>query len=325
MTIKQKSLSDDLNKGFNLYTISASDINPDNPNPDDPNIPEEPEDDCKFTYLKVPCKYKCIYNQLLIKLSELGVDILNDCNAVCGGKNKYIITCWNMFQAACASYELGEEKKADLLMNYIKAQLKIKCEEVYNINVSSTGNGTVTGGGYYKHGSQVTITATPDENYKFVSWNDGNTESIRTVIVTGDLNFTAKFEEIPKVNEILFGELDLTRYEINDFINTTIEEKIAGIDLNKSIKISGNSINTKEFYQSKSLHYILVPIENIELISVEYNSGIKNQLYNKDNMDDNLYKGNVEFTHNGVIYLFLYNFAISGSVDAPIILKAKNK
>ena len=296
----------------------------------------------EFIYLSIPTKYKCVYNKLLVKLSNLGISMINDCTANCSGQNKFIITCWNMFQSACAAYALNEIKKADLLINYINLQLGLNCDidndepEVdpepepepitkYIVNVSSTGGGTVSGGGVYLLNEEITITATPDENYEFVSWDDGNTEPIRNIIVTSDLSFTASFKEIPKTNEILFGELDLTRFEIESFVQTSIEEKLNTINLDKSIKIIGNSINTVEFYQTKSIHYVLVPIEYVDLISVKYNSGIENQLYDKNKMDSNLYKGNIEYNHNGVIYLFLYNFSISGSVDVPITLVAKNK
>ena len=196
MTTKRKSFSDDFNKDFNLYTISPSDIDPDIPNPDNP---EEPEDDCEFTYLKVPCKYKCIYITLLTKLNELGVDMLNDCTAVCGGKNKFIITCWNMFQAACASYELGDIKKADLLINYIKAQLKIRCEEeliYYNVSlyVINDIGGTVDGSGKYAKDSNVIISAIPADGYEFVKWNDGDTNSIRNIIIDKNIELIAEFK-----------------------------------------------------------------------------------------------------------------------------------
>lgn len=66
----------------------------------------------RYIYCVIPEKYKCIYEKLLIKLSDLGIDILKDCGSTCRGVNKNIINCWNMFQAACAAYNLGEEKKS---------------------------------------------------------------------------------------------------------------------------------------------------------------------------------------------------------------------
>lgn len=80
-----------------------------------------------FIYLTVPYRYNCVYQKLLRKLADLGIDILNDCGATCRGINRNIINCWNMFQAACGAYALGERKKADLLINYINIQLKFGC------------------------------------------------------------------------------------------------------------------------------------------------------------------------------------------------------
>ena len=83
--------------------------------------------DGTYIYLTVPEQYKCVYEKLLIKLSDLGIDIVKDCGATCRGINRNVINCWNMFQAACAAYTLGEEKKAHLLIHYINTQLQLGC------------------------------------------------------------------------------------------------------------------------------------------------------------------------------------------------------
>ncbi len=58
--------------------------------------------------------------------------------------------------------------------------------------------GRVTGSGYYDVGAEATITATPNYDFKFVKWSDGNTENPRTVIVTSDVTYTATFKvDIP--------------------------------------------------------------------------------------------------------------------------------
>ena len=57
--------------------------------------------------------------------------------------------------------------------------------------------GTVSGGGTYDAGSAVTITATPFSGYRFVQWNDGNTDASRTIIVNADATYTATFEANP--------------------------------------------------------------------------------------------------------------------------------
>ena len=51
------------------------------------------------------------------------------------------------------------------------------------VNVSNTGGGEVSGGGNYEAGSHIIITATPSAGYKFLRWNDGNTNAQREIIV----------------------------------------------------------------------------------------------------------------------------------------------
>lgn len=83
--------------------------------------------DDTYIYLTVPKRFNCVYEKLLAKLSELGVDMIKDCGSTCRGINKHIINCWNMFQTACAAHTLGEDKKANLLINYINGQLNLEC------------------------------------------------------------------------------------------------------------------------------------------------------------------------------------------------------
>ena len=66
----------------------------------------------------------------------------------------------------------------------------------YTIEVAANNDefGSVSGGGTYNAGTEISITATPNENCHFVSWNDGNADNPRTFIVTGDSTFVATFE-----------------------------------------------------------------------------------------------------------------------------------
>ncbi len=66
----------------------------------------------------------------------------------------------------------------------------------YTITVNSNNSawGTVSGGGTYNSGATVTLTATPNSDYRFVRWQDNNTQNPRTVTVTGNANYTATFE-----------------------------------------------------------------------------------------------------------------------------------
>ena len=60
---------------------------------------------------------------------------------------------------------------------------------------SPASGGTVEGGGTYAQGTEVTLTATPKTGYHFTKWTDGNTSNPRTITVTGDATYTAKFSK----------------------------------------------------------------------------------------------------------------------------------
>lgn len=67
-----------------------------------------------------------------------------------------------------------------------------------NVTASNAAWGSVSGGGTYTEGSTVTITATANNGYHFVQWNDGNTANPRTITVTADMTYTAVFEADPQ-------------------------------------------------------------------------------------------------------------------------------
>jgi hypothetical protein len=66
----------------------------------------------------------------------------------------------------------------------------------YTITFSAGNGGSVsTIGGEYQSGQTVTVTATPQGEYLFTSWSDGNTDATRTVTVTSTKTITANFEK----------------------------------------------------------------------------------------------------------------------------------
>lgn len=73
-------------------------------------------------------------------------------------------------------------------------------EETYTVTVSvndpTMGTATVNGNASASvtSGTEVTLTATSNEGYRFVRWNDNNTNAVRTITVTSDMSFTATFE-----------------------------------------------------------------------------------------------------------------------------------
>lgn len=87
--------------------------------------------DGRNVYLVIPKEYADVYKELLKKISDVGYNILNDCKAICKG-NRNVISCWILFNSACAAYALGETKKANLMINYIICQLRLNTPKVSN-------------------------------------------------------------------------------------------------------------------------------------------------------------------------------------------------
>ena len=76
---------------------------------------------------------------------------------------------------------------------------------IYTLTITTSEGGTVsTEGGEYQEGTEVEITATPDEGYKFIGWEESASVS-ETLIITLDSNQTyqALFELIPPVQYTL--------------------------------------------------------------------------------------------------------------------------
>ncbi len=67
----------------------------------------------------------------------------------------------------------------------------------YTITVESANpeRGEAFGGGSYREGTEVEIAAVAYEGYMFEKWTDGNTQNPRTITVTGDATYTARFVE----------------------------------------------------------------------------------------------------------------------------------
>lgn len=88
----------------------------------------------EYIYLTIPAEYVCVYHRIMAMLADYGEEMLKDCKANCTDKNSGVIECFNMFNAACAARLLGQDKKAELIINYIKA----KINQIYRGKDNST-------------------------------------------------------------------------------------------------------------------------------------------------------------------------------------------
>lgn len=66
----------------------------------------------------------------------------------------------------------------------------------YTVTVASNNSswGVVSGGGSYAYGTVITLSAVPNTGYRFVQWQDGNTQMNRNITVTSNASYTATFE-----------------------------------------------------------------------------------------------------------------------------------
>ncbi len=64
----------------------------------------------------------------------------------------------------------------------------------YTITATAGENGKVAGAGEFVHGTEISITATPNEGYHFVGWNDGGMDNPRQFVATEDSTLRASFE-----------------------------------------------------------------------------------------------------------------------------------
>ena len=88
----------------------------------------------EYIYTTIPAEYVCVYHRILAMLADYGEEMLKDCKASCTDRNSGVIECFNMFNAAVAARQLGQDKKAQLIINYIKA----KINQIYKGKDNST-------------------------------------------------------------------------------------------------------------------------------------------------------------------------------------------
>ena len=96
-------------------------------------------------------------------------------------------------------YTFAVLNDVELTANFIAAG-----EQVYTITVQSADPtmGTVSGGGQALRGGTLTIRAQGNAGYRFLRWQDGNTDSVRTVTVTGNATYTAYFSETVGIEDV---------------------------------------------------------------------------------------------------------------------------
>lgn len=100
-----------------------------------------------------------------------------------------------------AVYTFTVKENLELTANFEERPVAVTFTVVLSANNSDWGHVSQTGNGTYEEGSQLTITATPKEGFRFVNWTkkDGavfSTEAVHTFTVTENLELTANFNRM---------------------------------------------------------------------------------------------------------------------------------
>lgn len=114
----------------------------------------------------------------------------SSCTVTATAFSGYTFACWSD-GATENQYTFTVEQDMDLTAVFVA-----EGEQLYTVMLQSANPfmGTVSGGGRAIAGSDVVIKAKGKQGYRFVRWNDNNTDSIRTVHVSCDITYTAYFE-----------------------------------------------------------------------------------------------------------------------------------
>jgi hypothetical protein len=318
-------------------------------------------EDGMYTYLDVPSKYNCVYKKLLIKLSDLGVDMIEDCTSTCKGINRQVINCWNMFQSACAAYTLGYWKQADLLINYINSSLQFGCDEyttdekpvfmIFELNIPII----ITGSQKIKYNEANFVIANREYAVEDTLTIYRVINGRENIIASGlSVNSPVKFNELvlnAEVGQVYIfrasveGEDEETYYS-NDYIVKCVSipamnvmyyghtdiapqvfdkmsiDDIMSIEGNTPRTITGNTNNTFIIKQKKKIHYLLIPDELMTLVKAEYGTTFVTTLWDGE---EGAYKtNNVGGIYEGIHYnvFFLYSPSI---FDDDIRITCRNK
>ena len=158
---------------------------------------------------------------------------------------------------------------------------------VYEVVAMSDQNGSVIGAGSYDHGKNIVLLATPNENYYFEQWSDGNTENPRILEVTEDISLVAIFAE--KENEKVFiaEPIDETQ---GDVIITITAVSINGFEFSHWSDGSMENPRNVSLDESVELYAYFKVAEGGTITNIEVSSISSANIYAKDGM---LYVENV--------------------------------
>ena len=171
----------------------------------------------------------------------------------------------------------------------------------YTLTVTAGEGGSVSGGGEYEEGSQVTITASPNDCFSFNQWSDGVTNTERVVTINSNIEVTAEFEFYPNnqtISNLIFKNSCSYDFTLNQPFNETSTYEID--------KIGWLGIKVEEshgaFYYPTNTDYR--PPGNFDIFITDINY----YDFNSDDLEDVLITWN--YSPHTVDRTTKYNFSV---------------
>jgi len=157
---------------------------------------------------------------------------------------------------------------AEYVADFAISQYKLE------LSVDSGINGNVVGAGSYKYKDKVTISANPNEGYRFIKWSDGNTTATRIVTVTEDMSLKAFFQPlsydvVTSVNGDREGHGKVTgagNYLYNKTVTLTA---VPDSGYHFAAWNDGVNTNPRVFAATKNISYEATFAPNLYLLDVE--------------------------------------------------------
>lgn len=116
--------------------------------------------------------------------------------------NGYRFVCWmngDERASLSPSYTFSVSGNASLVAVFEENPPVPPTSYTISVQASPAEGGTVRGGGTYRHGASVTVTATPNDGYRFVEWRLNGTQVSTTAVysfaTSADQMYTAIFEK----------------------------------------------------------------------------------------------------------------------------------
>lgn len=113
------------------------------------------------------------------------------------------------------------------------AQVHVESYHTLSVLSADSTMGIVSGGGLYREGDTVVFMAAAFEGYHFTQWSDGDTLSIRQVVVVRDTEFVAYFEADTQdvgihnpQNPTYDGQLTIYPNPLKGFVNVDLHSTL---------------------------------------------------------------------------------------------------